>query len=379
MRILVTGCYGYVGSLLVPRLLAQRHQVFGLDSGLYRDCDFDDEWLVLPCVADDLRDVTRADLAGLDAVIHLAALSNDPLGCVGRELTLDINTRATIRLAELSKQAGVSRFLFASSCSVYGASREALLDESAPLAPLTSYAESKALAERGLALLANDKFSPTYLRHATAYGVSPRLRLDLTLNRCVARAVATGRVAVPANGAAWRPFIHVEDICRAIEAVLAAPREAVQNRAFNVGRTGENYRLSEMTELICQLVPESRLEYAATLSADRRSYRVDFSRLAEEVPSFRPRWTLSDGIAQLCETFRTAGLTGDDLDSDQYDRSRALRAHQAAGRLAADLRWRADIAAAHLDETIQSHRSRAAFRAMYKSSCGGTASSGVRL
>ncbi len=208
MRILVTGCFGYIGSLLVPRLLAQRHQVFGLDSGLYRDWESGDEGLMVPCVADDLRDVTRADLVGLDAVIHLAGLSNDPPGCVSRELTLDINTRATLRLAELSKQAGVSRFLFASSCSIYGNAGETLLDEDSPSSPLTSYAESKFLAERSLAALANDKFSPAYLRNATAYGVSPRLRLDLTLNEYVAQAVATGRIVVR-GGSAWLPFVHV--------------------------------------------------------------------------------------------------------------------------------------------------------------------------
>jgi nucleoside-diphosphate-sugar epimerase len=375
MRILVTGCYGYIGSVLVPRLLAQRHQVFGLDSGLYRDWVLDDERLIVPCVADDVRDVTRADLVGLDAVIHLAALSNDPLGRVGRELTLDINTRATVRLAELSKQAGVSRFLFASSCSLYGNAGSDLLDEDARVSPLTSYAESKALAERNLALLANDSFSPTYLRNATAYGVSPGLRLDLALNELVANVATTGRVVLRGDGLAWRPFVHVEDICRAFEAVLSAPRKLIHNRTFNVGRTEDNYCLGELAQLTHQFVP-SRMEYEPGNGADRRSYRVDCSRLAQEVPGFRPRWTVADGIEQMCEAFRAGGMTRADLDSDRFDRSRALRAHVAAGRLAVDLRWKPEIVAARLNGATERHP-RPTFRATYKSSCAGPASRDV--
>jgi nucleoside-diphosphate-sugar epimerase len=375
MRILVTGCYGYIGSLLVPRLLAQRHQVFGLDSGLYRNSALDDEELIVPCVADDLRDVTRADLAGLDAVIHLAALSNDPLGRVGRELMLDINTRATVRLAELSKQAGVPRFLFASSCSLYGNAGSALLNEDAPVTPLTSYAESKALAERSLAGLASDSFSPIVLRNATAHGVSPGLRLDLALNELVANVATTGRVVLRGDGLACRPFVHVEDICRAFEAVLSAPRKLVHNCTFNVGRTEENYCLGELAELIHQLVP-SRLEHEPGNGADRRSYCVDCSRLAEEVPGFRPRWTIADGIEQMYEAFRAGGMTRADLDSDRYDRSRALRAHVAAGRLAVDFRWRSEIAAARLNAGTERHP-RPAFRATNTSSWAGPASRGV--
>jgi nucleoside-diphosphate-sugar epimerase len=377
MRILVTGCYGYIGSLLVPRLLAQRHQVFGLDSGLYRNSVLDDDQLIVPCVADDLRDVTRADLVGLDAVIHLAALSNDPLGRLGRELTLDINTRATVRLAELSKQAGVSRFVFASSCSVYGTRGETLLEEDTTAAPLTSYSESKAIAERNLGLLANDSFSPTVLRNATAYGVSPELRLDLALNELVANVATTGRVVLRGDGLAWRPFVHVEDICRAFEAVLAAPRQLVHNRTFNVGRTEDNYRLGELAELLHQLVP-SRMEFEPSNGADRRSYRVDCSRLAQEVPGFRPRWTVADGIEQMYEAFRAGGMTRADLDSDRFDRSRALRAHVAAGRMAVDLRWKPEIVAARLNAATELHP-RPTFRATYKSSCAEPASRGVRL
>jgi nucleoside-diphosphate-sugar epimerase len=375
MRILVTGCYGYIGSLLVPRLLAQRYQVFGLDSGLYRNSVLDDDQTIVPCVAEDLRDVTRADLAGLDAVIHLAAVSNDPLGRVGRELTLDINTRATVRLAELSKQAGVPRFLFASSCSLYGNAGSALLDEDGRVSPLTSYAESKALAERNLALLANENFSPTILRNATAYGVSLGLRLDLALNEFVANVATTGRVVLRGDGLAWRPFVHVEDICRAFEAVLVAPRQSVHNRTFNIGRTEDNYRLGELAELVHHLVP-SRMEFEPGNGADRRSYRVDCSRLAREVPGFRPRWTIAEGIEQMYETFRAGGMTRADLDSDRYDRSRALRAHVVAGRLAVDLRWRPDIAAARLNAGTERHP-RPSFRATNTSSCAGPASRDV--
>jgi len=377
MRILVTGCYGYIGSVLVPRLLAQRHQVFGLDSGLYRDWVLDGEQLIVPCVADDVRDVTRADLVGLDAVIHLAALPNDPLGRVGRELMLDINSRAAVRLAELSKQAGVSRFLFASSCSLYGNSGSALLDEEARLGPLTSYAESKALAERNLALLANDSFSPTFLRNATAYGISPGLRLDLALNELVANVAATGRVVLRGDGLASRPFVHVEDICRAFEAVLAAPRQLVHNRTFNVGRTEDNYCLGELAALVHHLVP-SRMEYEPGNGADRRSYRVDCSRLPQEVPGFQPRWTVANGIEQMYEAFRAGAMTRADLDSDRYDRSRALRAQVAAARLAVDLRWKPEIVAARLKAATDLHL-QPTFRATYKSSCAAPASRGVRL
>jgi nucleoside-diphosphate-sugar epimerase len=284
-----------------------------------------------------------------------------------------------VRLAELAKQARVPRFLFASSCSVYGASRDVVFNEASPLAPLTPYAESKALVEKNLGLLADDDFSPTYLRNATAYGISPRLRLDLAPNECVASAVAAGRIIIRGDSTAWRPLIHIEDVCRAFEAVLAAPRKTVHHRAFNVGRTEENYRLSEMADLVCRMVPDCRVEYQPSSGLDKRCYQVDCNRLAEEVPGFRPRWTLADGVRQLCDAFRSAGLTSADLDGDQFDRSRALRAHLAAKRLTADLRWRPDIAAADLGALPETQRSRPTFRATYTSSCSGPASSGVRL
>jgi nucleoside-diphosphate-sugar epimerase len=347
MRILVTGCYGYIGSVLTPRLMTLGHEVLGLDNGLFKDCAFGALPPDIPCVADDVRDVRRSDLDGLDAIIHLAALSNDPLGNLDRELTLDINYRASVRLAELAKEAGVARFLFSSSCSSYGASGDALLDESAALAPVTAYAESKVYTERDLIPLCDDRFSVTSLRNATAYGVSPRLRLDLVLNDFVAAAVASGRVLVKSDGTPWRPVVHVEDICRAFEAVLAAPRASVHNRAFNIGRTEENYRISELAEIVRQTVPGCQIEYAADGGPDKRSYRVDCSRVGRDLPGFQPQWTVPRGVQQLYDAYRAMGITQSDLDATRYHRLRTLRPLLDSGRLSADLRWQQrDVAGA---------------------------------
>lgn len=339
MRILVTGCYGYIGSVLTPRLLEQGHDVLGLDNDLFAGCDFGGPPTSVVCLADDVRDVTRADLSGLDAILHLAALSNDPLGNLDRDVTLEINHRATVRLAQLAKEAGVSRFVFSSSCSSYGASGDSLLDENATLAPVTPYAESKVFAERDLTPLADERFSITYLRNATAYGVSPRLRLDLVLNDFVASAVATGRIVVKSDGTPWRPVVHVEDICRAFEAALAAPRAAVHNRAFNIGQTDENYRISELADIVRRTVPGCHIEYAANGGPDKRCYRVDCSRVVRELPGFQPRWDVPRGARQLYDAFRQIGISGDDLDGARYHRLRTLKPLLDAGRLSPSLRW----------------------------------------
>jgi len=344
MRILVTGCYGYIGSVLVPRLVVQGHEVLGLDSGLFKACTYGEPAADVACVAADVRDVTRDDLVGIDAIIHLAALSNDPLGNLDRELTLEINHLATVRLAELAKEAGVKQFLFSSSCSTYGSAGDAMLDEHTQFAPVTPYAESKVLSERDLAPLADERFNITYLRNATAYGLSPRLRLDLVVNDFVATAVATGRIVVKSDGTPWRPVVHVEDICRAFEAILVAPRAAVQNRAFNIGRTDENYRVSELAEIVRRTVPGCTVEYATGGGPDKRCYRVDCSRVERELPGFHPQWDVPRGVRQLYDAFRTLGMTDSDLDGPRYFRLRTLKAHLDAGRLQHDLHWTSEPA-----------------------------------
>jgi len=325
-RILVTGHRGYIGAVLTPMLLERGYAVLGVDTDLYRGCDFGDTpGRAIPEVAGDVREIGRRDLVGLHAVVHLAALSNDPLGDLNPAVTLDINHAASVRLARLAREAGIPRFLFSSSCSSYGAAGDTPVDEESSLRPLTVYALSKVRVEEDVSQLANEQFSPTFLRNATAYGVSPRLRLDLVLNDLVASAVVTGRVRVLSDGTPWRPLIHVEDIARAFVAMLEAPREAVHGQAFNVGAPGENYRVSELAELVRHAVPGSRIEYAEGAAPDRRSYRVDLARVARAVPGFAPRWTARDGIRELRDAFLGAGPAAVDLHGSRFRRVRRIR------------------------------------------------------
>jgi nucleoside-diphosphate-sugar epimerase len=327
-------------------LLHLGHEVVGVDSDLYRGCDFGasapDR---VPTLAADVRDLRPVDLAGVDAVIDLAALSNDPLGDLNPAVTDEINRAASVRLARLARDAGVSRYLFSSSCSNYGAAGDAPVDEGSPLRPLTPYAISKVRVEGEVGRFADERFSPTFLRNATAYGVSPRLRLDLVVNDLAARAVVTGRVRVHSDGTPWRPLVHVEDIARAFIAILAAPRPAVHNQAFNVGVSTENYRVRDLAEMVRAGVPASRVEYAEGGGPDPRSYRVEFGKMARAVPAFVPRWTVSEGIAQLTRAFRDAGLTLADLEGPRFRRVRRVRELMADGALDASLRWRGRPAA----------------------------------
>ncbi len=339
MRILLTGSHGYIGSVLAPMLLARRHEVVGLDTGFYEDCTFVTPAAEFPLLAADVRDVQPSELAGFDAICHLAALSNDPLGDLDRELTLQINHAASVRLARLAKQAGVERFVVSSSCSSYGASGEELLTEEAACCPVTPYGESKVYTDRDVARLADDTFSPSFLRNATAYGFSPRLRLDLVINDFVAAATVTGRILIKSDGSPWRPVVHVEDICRAFVAVLEAPRKAIHNQAFNVGRSEENYRVGELAEIVRQIVPGCRIEYAPDGGPDKRCYRVDCSKIARQVPAFRPRWSVRRGVAQLYEAYRAVGLTAEDFDGPRYFRLRTLRELLDAGLLDDAFRW----------------------------------------
>jgi len=340
MRILVTGHQGYIGAVMVPMLLAAGHEVVGLDSDLFAACTFGPGLFMVPAIAKDIRDVDVADLVGFDAVIHLAGLANDPLGDLNPEITFEINHLASARLARLAKAAGVQRFIFSSSCSNYGAAGETMVTEADELRPLTPYAMSKVRVEQDVAMLADSEFSPTFLRNATAFGVSPRLRFDLVLNNLVAWAFTTGRVHIKSDGSPWRPITHVEDIARAFIAVLAAPRERVHDQAFNVGVTEENYQIRQLAEIVAETVPGAQVEYAAGSTPDPRSYRVDFGKIARAVPEFKPTWTARRGAAELYAAYQTVGLRLGEFEGPRYKRIDHLTHLLASGRVDPTLRWR---------------------------------------
>ncbi|OLE05640.1 MAG: NAD-dependent dehydratase [Cyanobacteria bacterium 13_1_40CM_2_61_4] len=341
MRILVTGHKGYIGTVMVPMVLAAGHEVIGLDSDLFEQCTFSPGIHDVPEMRGDLRDVQAAQLEGFDAVVHLAALSNDPLGDLNPEITYDINHTASVRLARLAKEAGVRRFLYSSSCSSYGKSGDDLVDETAELHPITPYAISKVRVEQDLAKLADHSFSPTFLRNATAYGVSPRLRFDLVLNNLVAWAYAEGRVHIKSDGTPWRPIVHIEDISRAFLVVLEAPREVIHNEALNVGQTDENYRIRELADIVREVVPGSRIEYARDGGPDPRCYRVDFGKIQRLLPEFKPQWNARRGAMELYAAYRSVGLVLEDCEGPRFKRIDHLKHLLATGRVDTTLRWRA--------------------------------------
>ena len=338
MRVLVTGHNGYVGSVLVPHLQRAGFEVHGLDSYLFAACTFGPPTDDVPAFALDLREVERRHLEGFNAVVHLAALSNDPLGDLAPEVTFEINHLASVRLAELARAAGVGRFVFSSSCSLYGAAGEAAITEDAPCHPVTPYGRSKVLVEQDLVALADDRFSPVLLRNATAYGSSPRLRTDLMVNNLVGYALTTGEVLIKSDGTPWRPLIHVEDIASAFLAALVAPRERVHNQAFNVGSNEENYQVRDVAALVAQSVAGSHVSYAADAGPDIRDYRVDFAKIARALPEFRPRWTVRTGIEELIASFRRHRLDAEDFLGGRYSRIQHLRRLQAAGAVDGTMR-----------------------------------------
>jgi nucleoside-diphosphate-sugar epimerase len=346
MRVLLTGNEGYIGTILVPWLWARNHDVIGLDSGLFRECTLRAAIRPVPTIRKDVRDVELRDLDGVEAVIHLAGLSNDPLGNLNPRLTFEINHEAAVRLAELARRAGVRRFLYASTCSVYGAAGDDMLTEDSPFNPVTPYAESKARAETDLRRLASRGFCPVYLRAATAYGVSPLLRFDLAVNNLVAWAATTGRVFLKSLGTSWRPLVHIEDIALGYITLLHAPEAKVRNRAFNIGCTEENYRISDVAEIVRQTVPNTRIEFAPDASPDRRNYRVSCDRIVRELPEYRTHWTVAHGVEEVYQAIADTGLRSDHFEGPRYNRIAYLQQLIADGRVVEDLRWAGPLAAA---------------------------------
>jgi nucleoside-diphosphate-sugar epimerase len=336
-RVLVTGSQGYIGSVLVDHLKGHGYDVIVRDLGLYSNCRYP-SGSVEP-LRWDAREAVPADFEDIDAVVHLAALSNDPLGDLDPSLTYAINHDGTVRVAEAAREAGVRRFVFASSCSLYGSSgTDGLLGETAPMTPLTPYAETKVTAEAALAKLADDDFSPTYMRNATVYGPSAALRLDIVVNDLCATAAASGRILLKSDGSAWRPQVHVEDVARSVRAVLEAPIESVHDQAFNVGRSEDNLTIKEIAELVSDGAPGGApIDYADDAGTDPRSYRVDFSKIATMVPGFQPKWTLADGIRQLLTVFQADGIRVEDFS--RYRRLAEIKRLIAEGELEESLTW----------------------------------------
>ena len=347
MRVLVTGHNGYVGTVLVPMLVKAGHDVVGLDTDLYQAATFGDEndTVTVPAIQKDVRDVTHADIDGFNAILHLAGLSNDPLGDLNPELTYEINHQASVRLAQIAKELGVERYIFSSSCSNYGAGVDDWLTEESAFNPVTPYGKSKVMVEQDVAKMADDNFSPTFLRSATAYGVSPRLRFDLVINNLTAWAYTTGLVYLKSDGTPWRPVVHIEDMALAFVAALHAPRELIHNEAFNVGRPEENYRIRELAEIVAEVVPNSRVEFAEGASPDKRNYRVDSSKIARTLPEYKPQWTARRGAQQLYEAYQQIGLQVEEFEGPRYRRIDHIKMLMAEGRLDDRLRWRATVPA----------------------------------
>jgi nucleoside-diphosphate-sugar epimerase len=340
-RVLVTGHNGYIGSVMVPALVKAGYEVVGLDTGYFGSCTLVPDTVKVPYVRKDIRNLDAGDLRGFNAVIHLAALSNDPIGNLDEGWTRQINYESSVRLAEYAKTAGVERFLFSSSCIMYGMSEANVVTEDSPLDPRTEYARSKVLAEGAISELASEGFSPTFLRNGTIYGLSPRMRFDTVLNDLVGTAVATGKVIVHSDGKPWRPVIHVQDVARAFMTVLQAPVEKIHNQAFNTGANELNYQIIKLAEIAARTVPGCALEIKAQSGADQRTYKADFSKFARTFPDFRFNWTAEKGAAELYRAFREINLTHGNLADKRFTRVKWLAHLLETNQLDEQLRWKA--------------------------------------
>lgn len=343
MRVLVTGNKGYIGTVMVPMLQSAGFEVVGLDSDLFDGCIFGDETVSGPVpkisyLRKDVRDVELSDLKGIDAIAHLCALSNDPLGNLNPRITYEINHEASVRLAKLAKEAGVQRYILSSSCSVYGASTADVVNEESEVKPVTPYAASKVLAERDIAPLADSDFTPVFLRSSTAYGLSPMIRFDVVVNNFVAWAFTKGVVLLKSDGSAWRPFVHIQDISRAFIAALKAPKDVVHNQVFNVGKNEDNFRIRQVAEIIKQIVPNSEIKYVEGAEPDQRSYKVEFNKIASALPEFKPQWSVPLGAKQLYDAYKKVGLAVEEFEGSRYRRITHLENSLRSGRLDATLR-----------------------------------------
>ncbi|MDH5699077.1 MAG: SDR family oxidoreductase [Nitrospirota bacterium] len=340
MKVLVTGHKGFIGTVMVPILLKEGFEVTGIDTDLYRYCTYGDSPLEVPSIDKDVRDVTKEDLKGFDAIVHLAALSNDPLGDINPDLTYDINHKASVRIAEMAREVGVKRFLFASSCSMYGKAGDDVLDETSDFNPVTAYAKSKVYVERDVAPMASDSFSPVFLRNSTAYGVSPRIRFDLVINNLTAWAYTTGKILLKSDGTPWRPLVHIEDITQAVVCALKADREVIHNLAVNVGSNEENHQMRDLAQFVKEVVPNCEIEIAEGAGPDERCYRASFDKIHRVFPEFKTKWTARMGVEQCYQSYVKHGLNREEYEGIKYKRIAHIMNLIEEGKLDTNLRWK---------------------------------------